>query len=135
MTIQIPPLPTGYRYLTPEGLFSWELHITNLAVICIIRQKCVEKIRLALDFYIKAKPKSDNWWYNAIGAPTNLGPALILLKTGDNFGFDQKSLNYYSDSLLNYYSESAKKWPGATTGANKIWLLSSSIPQSMHKKQ
>jgi hypothetical protein len=87
----------------------------------------LEKIRLALDFYIKTKPKSDNWWFNAIGAPTNLGPALILLKTGDSFGFDQKSLDYYSDSLLNFYTESARKWPGATTGANKIWLLSSSI--------
>jgi chondroitin AC lyase len=87
----------------------------------------LEKIRKTLDYYILVKPKSNNWWYNAIGAPTNFGPALILLKTGDTFGLDQKSLDYYSDSLLNYYTESAKKWPGATTGANKIWLLNSSI--------
>jgi chondroitin AC lyase len=93
----------------------------------------MKKIKLALDFYIKVKPVSKNWWYNAIGAPTNFGPALILLKTGDSFGLDQKSLDYYSDSLLNYYTESAKKWPGATTGANKIWLLSSSIHKACIK--
>jgi len=91
------------------------------------RPEILEKIRKALDYYILVKPKSNNWWYNAIGAPTNFGPALILLKTGDDYGFDQKSLDYYSDSLLNYYTEAAKKWPGATTGANKIWLLNSSI--------
>jgi chondroitin AC lyase len=91
------------------------------------------KILSIIDFYITRKPVSDNWWYNAIGAPTNLGPALVLMKTGDEFAIDQAQLEAYADALLNYYTESAKKWPGATTGANKIWLLSSSIDKSCIK--
>lgn len=86
-----------------------------------------------LDYYISVKPKSANWWYNAIGAPTNLGPALVLMKTGDSFGFDQTTLDLYADQLINYYSESAQKWPYATTGANKIWLLKSSIDKACVK--
>ncbi len=38
-----------------------------------------------------------------------------------------------ADDLLNYYDESAKKWPGATTGANKIWMLKSSIDKACIK--
>lgn len=80
-----------------------------------------------IKYYLTARPVSDNWWYNAIGAPTNFGPALVLMKTGDAFGFDQPTLDSMADDLLKYYDESAKIWPSATTGANKIWMLSSSI--------
>lgn len=68
------------------------------------------KIEKIIDFYIASKPISDNWWLNAIGAPINLGSALVLMKTGDSFGIDQKALEKYSDKLLNYYAESVKKW-------------------------
>jgi len=90
-------------------------------------------IRNLFRYYLFIKPVSDNWWYNAIGAPTNLGPALVLMKTGDNFGFDQATLDSLADDLLFYYNESAKKWSGATTGANKIWLLKSSIDKACVK--
>jgi len=92
-----------------------------------------EAIRKIFSYYLFVKPVSDNWWYNAIGAPTNFGPALVLMKTDDTFGFDQATLDSLSDNLLNYYDESAKKWPGATTGANKIWLLKSSIDKACVK--
>lgn len=92
------------------------------------------KIRKIIDFYKSAKPKSDNWWFNAIGAPINLGPALVLMKTDDKFGFDQATLASYADSLINYYTESAIKWPHSTTGANKIWLLKSSIDKACVKE-
>ena len=91
------------------------------------------KIEGIINYYIKTKPYSANWWYNAIGAPINFGPALVLMKTGDSFGFDQMKLNMMADSLLNYFSESAKKWKFATTGANKIWLLRSSIDKACIK--
>lgn len=87
------------------------------------------KIQCIINFYISTKPKSANWWYNSIGAPISLGPALILMKTGDSFGFDQDKLDSYSDQLLNYFSESASK----STGANKLWLLSSSIDKACIK--
>lgn len=112
-------------------------HSRRLKSICTVYNKPASlyyhsnelksKIAAAIEFYIKAKPQCPNWWFNAIGAPNNLGPALILMKTGDKYGFDQDKLDFYCDELLNYYSESALKWPFATTGANKIWLLTSSI--------
>jgi chondroitin AC lyase len=112
-------------------------HSRRLKSICTVYNKSTSvyyhsselksKITAAIEFYIKTKPQCPNWWFNAIGAPNNLGPALILMKTGDRFGYDQTKLNFYADELLNYYSESALKWPFATTGANKIWLLTSSI--------
>jgi len=124
---------------------NWQpgTHTGRLRSICVAYNKPTSRfyhvpevktrIQNIIDFYISAKPTSANWWYNAIGAPISLGPALILMKTGDNFGFDQPTLDSYSDQLLNYYSESAKKWRGATTGANKIWLLNSSIAKACIK--
>jgi chondroitin AC lyase len=94
-----------------------------------------DKITAAIEFYIKTKPQCPNWWFNAIGVPNNLGPALILMKTGDKYGYDQTKLDFYCDELLNYYSESALKWPFATTGANKIWLLTSSIYKACIKNK
>ena len=112
-------------------------HSRRLKSICTVYNKPTSlyfhsnelksKIAATIEFYIKTKPKCPNWWFNAIGAPNNLGPALILMKTSDKFGYDQAKLDFYCDELLNYYSESALKWPFATTGANKIWLLTSSI--------
>jgi hypothetical protein len=86
-----------------------------------------ESIRVMIHYYIEIAPVSDNWWYNAIGAPNNFGPVLVLMKTGDQYGFDQASLDSMAGKLLKYYDESAKIWPRSTTGANKIWLLKSSV--------
>jgi len=121
------------------SVFNWKpvTHTSRLKTICIAynklpsshysKQEVKESIYKIINFYIEAKPKSDNWYYNAIAAPQNLGSALVLMKTGNELGFNQKELDYYSDRLLNYYSNSSKKWPAATTGANKLWLLKSSI--------
>jgi hypothetical protein len=87
----------------------------------------LDKISAILNFYIRKKPESDNWWFNAIGAPLKLGPALVMLKTTGDHGIDQALLKYYAETLLLYYKESVKKWPFSGTGANKIWLLNSSI--------
>lgn len=88
------------------------------------------KIQKIIEFYIAAKPKSDNWWYNAIGAPINFGPALVLMKPSGGFGIEQSLLEKYANQLINFYDESAKKWSFSTTGANKIWLLNSSISKA-----
>jgi hypothetical protein len=89
-----------------------------------------DKIQSIIDFYISASPKSDNWWYNAIGAPAEIGPALVLMKSDDGYGIEKSRLGKYASVLLNYFSESAIKWSHATTGANKIWLLGSSISKA-----
>ncbi|HOO99629.1 MAG TPA: polysaccharide lyase family 8 super-sandwich domain-containing protein [Bacteroidales bacterium] len=85
------------------------------------------RILKILDYYIMAGPVSSNWWYNAIGAPLNFGPALVLMKSGDGYGIEDEPLRFYADTLLKYYSESSAIWTFSTTGANKIWLLTSSV--------
>lgn len=86
-----------------------------------------DKIVRMIEYYIKSDPVSDNWWYNAIGAPINLGPALLLMKMDKTHGIEHNLLADYTKKLIRYYSESAEKWPFSTTGANKIWLLRSSL--------
>ena len=125
---------------------NWQAvrHLRRLQSICIAYNKPTSihyhlkdvkaGIQTSIDFYIKAKPRSSGWWQNAIGAPTVIGPLLILMKTGDNFGFEQQTLDYYADELLNYYTESAIKWQAETTGANKTWMLSSSIYKACIKE-
>lgn len=124
---------------TSTAITNWPAatHTTRLKSICTSYNKQTsayyhsanvkDKIRKIIEFYIAAKPKSANSWYNVIGAPINLGPALILLKTGDSFGFDQPTLISYADQLIRYYTESVVIVPYYTTGANKVWLLTSSI--------
>ena len=85
------------------------------------------KIMKIIEFYIGRQPKSDNWWYNAIGAPVNLGPALVLMKPAGGFGIEQPQLEKFTNDLIKYYDESVIEWPFSNTGANKIWLLNSSI--------
>lgn len=142
------------KTLKPDGSWTdidykrsvnWQAvkHMRRLQSICIAYNKpgspfyhskdVKEKIRNGIEFYIKAKPWSSGWWQNAIGAPTVIGPVLILMKTGDSSGIEQKDLDSYADALLNYYTESAIKWQSETTGANRTWLLSSSIHKACIK--
>jgi chondroitin AC lyase len=118
---------------------NWQAprHLARLHSICVAYNKpensnyhhkeVKEKIRKSIEFYIQAKPWSSGWWQNAIGAPIVIGPVLILMKTGDSYGLEQHLLDSYADALLNYYTESAIKWPSEATGANRTWLLNSSI--------
>ena len=118
---------------------NWQAlrHLRRLEAICIAyntptsiyyhKMDIKDKIRNSIDFYISAKPKSSGWWQNAIGAPIVIGPVLILMKTGDSFGFEQTLMDPYAEALLLDYTESAIKWPASTTGANKTWLIRSSI--------
>ena len=136
--------------LTPEGswgdvdytsksITNWPAltHSSRLKSVCSAYRKpssihyqkpeVKDKIVRMIEFYISSSPVSDNWWYNAIGAPINLGPALLLMKMDQNHGIEQETLAGYTNKLIRYYSESAEKWPFSTTGANKIWLLRSSL--------
>jgi hypothetical protein len=91
------------------------------------KPEVISAILKILDFYILKSPVSSNWWYNAIGAPLNFGPALVLMKRDDGAGIEESQLEYYANMLLKFYSESSVIWPFSTTGANKIWLLTSSV--------
>jgi len=41
----------------------------------------VQAVSKALDYWVAAKLQSSNWWYNDIGAPMYLGPALLLMQS------------------------------------------------------
>lgn len=124
---------------TSRSITNWPAltHSSRLKSVCTAYRKPAsihyqnpevkDKIKQMIEFYINSGPVSDNWWYNAIGAPINLGPALLLMKMDQNHGIEQEILEGYANKLIRYYSESAEKWPFSTTGANKIWLLRSSL--------
>ncbi len=85
--------PTGNRSLIQGGLFRSARRIINPKASIFINPQVKASIRNIIRYYLFVRPVSDNWWYNAIGAPTNFGPALVLMKTGDAFGFDQATLD------------------------------------------
>lgn len=129
---------TDINYLDRSNT-NWEpqLHSSRLLRICraynkpesrfFHRKAVLDAITSIIGYYIAAKPQSANWWYNAIGAPVNFGPSLVLMKSANGFGIDENLLRKYSGELLLYYNESVEIWPHSATGANKIWLLNSSI--------
>lgn len=112
-------------------------HLYRLLDICIVYNKpsssfyhspvLKAKIKSSFDFFAALPVKSINWWYEAIGVPIVYGPALILMKTNDAYGFDQTTLTTYSAARLKYFTQSIALWPGASSGANKVWLLNGSI--------
>jgi hypothetical protein len=150
-------LVTGYlESLRPDGSWSdvdyanisgsdWlpAIHLRRLLLICCAYNKpesihfhnvdVKSKICKIIEFYVAYKPKSGNWWWQAIGAPEIYGPALLLMKSTDGFGITQALLESYADTLLEYHNASVQKWPVARTGTNKIWLLWSSINKACIK--
>jgi hypothetical protein len=129
---------TDIDYTSTAGTAWPQLdHLNRLLEICIVYNKpsssfyhsanLKAKIKSSFDFFAALPVKSINWWYEAIGIPIIYGPALILMKTNDAFGFDQATLNAYSAARLKFFAQSIALWPGASTGANKVWLLNGSI--------
>lgn len=64
----------------------------------------------ALEFWFDAKLVCDNWWYNQIGLPKILGPALIAME-------DELSEEQLSNGIA--YMKNAKI---GMTGQNRVWL-------------
>lgn len=112
-------------------------HLNRLYDICTAYHKSGNKyyhstdiknrIKKMFDFFYVKKPVSTNWWYEAIGVPIVIGPAMVMMKTNNEFGLANTDLINYSTAFLKYYSESIAKWPGASSGANKVWLLKGSV--------
>ncbi|MDB5106048.1 MAG: hypothetical protein JWP91_3737 [Fibrobacteres bacterium] len=70
------------------------------------------KTALALDAYLKADPKSTNWWFNEIGAQLSLGPVAYMMR--DRLTPAQKA---GVDSIL------ARSWRTKNrTGQNLVWV-------------
>lgn len=75
----------------------------------------------ALDFWFRTMPVCDNWWYNEIGGPKMLAPALLLLR----------------DELSEQELAAADKYLSASkiamTGQNRVWLSGNVLIRSLLK--
>lgn len=68
------------------------------------------QIHLALDFWLRERPKCLNWWQNEIGIPKTLGPACILIE--DELSPGERS------GIIDVLAAARFKM----TGQNKVWL-------------
>lgn len=115
-------------------------HLNRLYDICTAYQQVgnkfyhsteiLSRISKLFEFYYIKNPRSTNWWYEAIGVPIAIGPIILMMKSQNEYGLPNADLVSYSSRFLKYYSESIAKWPGASSGANKVWLLKGSIYKS-----
>lgn len=69
-------------------------------------------IEKALEFWLKAKPKSANWWHNEIAVPQTIGEILLITQNGYT-----PLYNELSTALVNAMK---KGDPFSKTGANKL---------------
>lgn len=92
-------------------------HLHRIKDYCIAinkgyNRKLDEQIVVGLNYWLKAAPKSKNWWYNDIATPQALGEIIMLI--------DEAKVDYpkaTKDALL----ESMKRGdPYKQTGANKL---------------
>ena len=95
----------GIDYVTVTNNFRAGPHLKYLKTMAVAyRQKgsgytgskeLFRKILSGLDYWLKMRPVSKNWWFNDIGAPQDYMVPLILLK--DEMSEDK--LLYYSSYL------------------------------------
>jgi len=78
----------------------------------------VQAVSKALDYWVSAKLVSSNWWYNDIGAPISLGPALLLMQ---------------SKLSASQIAAGAAMLPAAPqmTGENRVWYSFGSIHRAL----
>jgi len=102
-----------------KSITNWKplTHLNRLLAICnayntpssIYYHGAVVKTQIyaAFSFWNTAQPYSNNWYDNDIGGPTVYGQSLLLMKTGDTYGFSADTLFALADVGLNYYNVSA----------------------------
>ena len=102
-----------------KSITNWKplTHLNRLLAICnsyntaksIYYHNAVvkSKIYAAFSFWNTAQPYSNNWYSNDIGGPIVYGQSLLLMKTGDAYGFSTDTLYALADVGLNYYNVSA----------------------------
>lgn len=78
-------------------------------------QELYDKIVIALEYWDKCRPKSDNWWYNQVSAPRYMGKILVLLRAGKN----KLPVNLENSLLLHLKQTGGNPADANRTGANK----------------
>lgn len=77
-------------------------------------------IHKAMNYWFEAKLVCPNWWYNTIGVPSNLGPAMLLIK-------DEMSDQEKATALKVTMDQSTF----SLTGQNKVWLANNILKKAL----
>jgi len=80
-------------------------------------EKLKQKILLAYDYYLSKKPRSQNWWFNEIGAPQDYLVGLLLIKAE----IPEKDLRHYSSYINDLTDNQAHR------GMNRVWVSAITI--------
>lgn len=117
----------GVDYMTVTNNFRAGPHLKYLKDMAVAYRKkgsgytgskeLYNKILSGLDYWLKMRPVSKNWWFNDIGAPQDYMVPLILLKDEMN---DDKLL-YYSSYLEDKTGNKGHK------GKNRTWVSNITI--------
>jgi len=128
---------------TDKAVAKWKplTHLNRLLAICdaynnpssIYYHSGTVKLQIynAFSYWNTVKPTSSNWYNNDIAGPLVYGQSLLLLKTGDSYGFKTDTLNALADTGLNYYNVSVAIYvpivKEAVLGSNQTLNLEISI--------
>ncbi|GCB33965.1 polysaccharide lyase family 8 super-sandwich domain-containing protein [Bacteroides faecalis] len=117
----------GIDYVTVTNNFRAGPHLKYLKAMAVAYRKkgsgytgskeLYRKILSGLDYWLKMRPVSKNWWFNDIGAPQDYMVPLILLK--DEMSKDK--LLYYSSYLEDKTGNKAHR------GKNRTWVSNITI--------
>ncbi|GAA4802155.1 polysaccharide lyase 8 family protein [Olivibacter ginsenosidimutans] len=109
----------------------WEpaFHVTRIQALAKVYQSkestyyhnadLLKSLKEAIDFWINAHLVCPNWWYNEIGCPKLLGPALLLLK--DELTAEQKHA----------LAQRMGRPVFQMTGQNKVWLAGNQVMKGL----
>jgi len=132
----------NYADVSNSTTFPASNHTSRLRQMCILYNKVGStyyhsstlkaQIVLAFEYFYNHRPISVNWWFQAIGIPSDLSQATLLMATGDTFGFTQAQLDKYSNKAnltsanggaVYYYTQAVQQWSYSGTGANQTWII------------
>ena len=117
----------GIDYASVTNNFRAGSHLERLIVMAVAYRKegssyagsgeLLDRIRRGLDYWMKVRPVSKNWWFNDIGAPQNYMIPLLLLKSA----LGREELLHYSSYLEDKTGNVAHR------GKNRTWVSNITI--------
>lgn len=81
--------------------------------------KMHENIHKAVNFWMKLKPTSDNWWHNDIGVPRKMTAIFLMIR------------DEITPMQLNGALDLLKRSEFGKTGQNKVWLAANNLMKAL----
>ncbi|WP_158594726.1 polysaccharide lyase family 8 super-sandwich domain-containing protein [Ulvibacterium marinum] len=85
-------------------------------------------IKAGIEYWIDNKPKSTNYWWNAIGIPTYMGRVLVLFRQGE---LPENMVRAVVDMMRVGIKDQFYDYHGPATGQNLLWLANVHIHLSV----